>query len=145
MLKRALIYGGLTAAGVFAWSMLEFMLGWHTTNREVGAVTGFVGLIFPLVLIPLSIRAARRDGAARFGGGFLQGAATSAVFAVLGAVLIWAYYAFINREFLTQSAQASAPMTMQSQVILVLVSSLVMGLIVSAVAAAVMRRGPAAA
>lgn len=142
MTKRALIYGIAAAAGVALWSMIEYWLGFHTTRADVGRYTGFIGTIFPLLGIVLAIRAARtaHGGALSFGDGFRQGLGVTLVVALLGAVTIWLYFTVVNPGFLASAAAQGTPGTAGGQALLVLVSSLVMGLIISAIAAAALRR-----
>jgi len=140
-MRRALAYGGAAAGGVAAWSLLEFALGFHTTQAEVGRYTGFVGLVFPVIAIILALRAARR---ARGGLTFVQGVAdgmrATVVFAVFGTVFLWLYYAAVNPGFFGQMAARGERITLGEQLATVLLSSLLLGLVISLVAAALLRR-----
>lgn len=140
MITRALVYGLAAAAGVFAWTMLEYLLGFHTSRAEIGRYSGFVGLIFPIIAILLGIAAARRARGGRigFGEAFVQGAAISVVISALGAVSIWLYLTLINPGFLASPAGQSE--TLSGQVIAVLGGGLLFGGLVSLAAAAAMRR-----
>lgn len=164
MLKRALIYGGLIVLAGAAWTMIEFSLGWHTADVDPNRPTGYVPLLFPVIGIVLAIRAAKHDqtGAFSFGDGFKQGLAVAAVAAVLGAVFAYLYGAVINPEFgerLVEATRADlerrnfgareiesalAPARAMSsppaQALASAFGSVLIGLVISAVAAAIMRR-----
>ena len=141
MMRRALGFGLLAAGGAAAWTLIEYALGFHTTRLDVGRYTGFFGLVFPVVAIVLALRAARRArGGLSFMQGVGEGLAVTGVFAVLGVVFLWLYYAVVNPGFFADTAQRGEPVTLASQLVVVVVSSLVMGLVISLVAAALLRR-----
>lgn len=140
MVMRAFVYGLAAAAGVSAWTMIEYLLGFHTVHAEVGRYSGFVGLLFPIAAIVLGIAAARRarGGLIGFGEAFAQGAAISVVSSALGAVSIWLYLTVINPGFLASPAGQGA--TLSGQIMAVLGGGLLFGGLVSLAAAAAMRR-----
>ena len=145
MRQRALMFGLLAAGGAAAWTLIEYALGFHTTRLDVGRYTGFVGLVFPIVAIVLALRAARRArGGLSFAQGLVEGLAVTAVFAVLGTVFLWLYYKGVNPGFFADMARRGEPVTLAGQLAVAAVSSLVMGLLISAVAAALLRRPPQA-
>jgi hypothetical protein len=141
MMRRALIYGLLAGGGAAAWTMAEFMLGFHTTRADVGRYTGFVGLVFPVAAIILGVRQARRaKGGLSFVQGLTEGLAMTGVFAALGCLFLWLYYAAVNPGFFEQMAARGQTVTLGGQLATVLVSSLVLGLLISLLAAALLRR-----
>jgi len=166
MLKRALIYGALIAILGAAWTLIEYALGFHGENIETGQFSGFVALLFPIVGIVLAIRAAKRadPGPFGFGDGFKQGALTTVVAAALGAVFFYLYGSVINpdyaettlayarsqleeqgftgRELENALAGARAMSSPIAQALTAAVGGVIVGLIISAIAAAVMRRKP---
>jgi hypothetical protein len=145
MMRRALVFGLLAAGGVAAWTLVEFALGFHTTRLEVGRYTGFVGLLFPVLAVVLALRSARRArGSLGFGQGLLEGLAVTAMFAVLGGVFLWLYYAVVNPGFFADMAARGEPVSLAGQLVVAVTSSLVLGLVVSLVAAALLRRRPEA-
>lgn len=145
MIRRALLFGALAAGGAFAWTLIEFLLGWHTVRADVGRWTGFAGLVFPVAAIVLALRSSRaaHGGRLPFGRGLAEGTAVSAVAGVLGAALFWVYYARVNPGFLEDARARGEPVSLEGQLALVLASSLVLGALVSLVVTAVLRRrGP---
>lgn len=143
MISRALRYGGLIALAVALWTLLEFALGFHGPRAEVGRYTGFLAIAFPVAGISLALREERRSrgGELSFLQGLALGTATAAVLSVLGAAFIWGYFVFINPEF-EAAGRAAEPM---EQAALLLASSFVAGVIISAVAALALRGGSARA
>lgn len=146
MLKRALVFGLLAAAGGAVWTLGEFALGLHTTDLETGRYTGFGALVFPILGIVLAIRAGRRarGGRSTFTQAFADGAGVTVVQALAGAAFFQAYFTAINPGFFDALAAAGQKSSASEQVVILLVSSLIAGLIISAIAAAVMRTRPAA-
>lgn len=163
MLRRALIYGGLIA---LAGAVLTF--GMDAAGLEADPASsqllGLVGLLFPIIGIVLAIRSAKNadPGPFSFGDGFKQGALVSLVAAVLAAVFTYLYVTAVNPDYLdavraateaqlrergltgpefeqAQSLQAgmSTPGAVSS---IGFMTQLILGLIVSAVAAAILRR-----
>ena len=159
MWKRALIYGAAIAiAGVLLLVLMD------AAGLEGNQSVGYLSLLFPIVGIVLAIRSAKRaeTGEFTFGDGFKEGAAVSFIAALLGAVLTYLYLNSINPGYLdavreATSAQLDAQgitgrereqmeamtsgMTSPGALSgITAVTNFVFGLIVSAVAAAIMRR-----
>ncbi len=152
------------ALATAAWTLLEHALGFRGENLEAGQYTGYVPLLFPIIGIVMAIRSAKRDdpGPFSFGDGFKQGLGVTAVSAVLGAVFFYIYVTAINPDFsqtlraaaeaqlrerglsgreLEQAQSLQAGMTSPGALsIFSLLTSVLIGLVISAVAAAVMRR-----
>lgn len=141
MMKRSM-FGAAAAVAVAAWTLLEFMLGFHTTRVEVGRYTGFIGLVFPIVAIAAALRSARTEegGALSFRRGLLEGASVTAVFSLLGAVFLWLYFLAINPGFVETMAAAGSLTTVSEQVTVAFIANLASGLVISLIAAALMRR-----
>lgn len=136
MMRRAFIYGGLAAVLSAAWTLAEYALGLHGRYAEVGRYTGFLALIFPVLAITLALRDARNaHGALTLRSGIVEGMAVSVVLAVLGAVFFWCYFTLINPAFQPTGESIDAG----SQAMIVFVSSLIAGLIISVVASFAMR------
>ena len=137
MLRRALIYGTLAAAGVAAWSLMQFALGWHGSRYDIAAYTAYVALIFPVIAIVLALRAARRErsGVLTFGTGMSEGIAVTVVLTALSAAFFYVYYTSINPGFndrgLVVDPVASA--------LAVVRGSLAAGLIITVVSALALR------
>jgi len=136
MIRRALFFGGLSAAAVAAWTLLELALGFHGPQAEIGRWTGFLSIIFPISAVVLAQRAARRARhGLSFAVGVKEGVAVSVVSSALGAVFFWLYFAVINPSFRVGSI-APSPAT---EALTVLISGLALGLVVSAIAALLLR------
>ena len=159
MLKRALIYG---AAIAIAATALTAVMG--AAGLEGNQAVGYLGLLFPIIGIVLAIRAAKRaeTGEFTFGDGFKQGVLVSLVAALLGALLSYLYLSAVNpgyldavreatraqfeaqglsgRELAQAEQMTSAVATPGAVSGLSAVTSFILGLIISAVAALFMRR-----
>lgn len=140
-MQRAITYGLLAAAGSAAWMLLEFVAGFHTTRPEIGRWTGFGGMLFPIVAIVLVLRATRlAHGGLGFLPGLKAGAVTGLTYAVMGGATVWAYFTWVNPGFQVDGRAVDTA----SQVMLAAVGGLVVCLIVTLIAVAIMRRAPAA-
>jgi hypothetical protein len=159
MWKRALIYGGAVA---LATTALTALMG--ATGQEGNQALGWVGLLFPVVGIVLAIRAAKKEesGEFTFGEGFKEGAAVSLVAALLGAVLSYLYLTAVNPEYLdavreatraqleaqglsgrelAQAQQMAGAISSPASVAVIgAVTTFILGLVISALAALFMRR-----
>lgn len=153
MIARAFLYAGAAAGLAALWTLLEFALGWHGERPEIGRVSGFVGLLFPLVLIPLGVRAEKRSEPASFGWsrGLRFGLITATVFAVAGAAFFFAYHAWINPGFgrlMAEQAPAGQAVAVRAafapaaQAATAAVSGFVVVLLIGAIATAFLRRAP---
>lgn len=163
-MKRALIYGGLVALASVVWLLLEHALGFRGENIETGQYTGYVAMLFPIIGIVMAIWSAKRadPGPFSFGDGFKLGLAVTAVSAVLGAIFFYIYVTALNPDY-AQTLQAATEAQLQKQglsgreleqaqsmqagltspaalSIFSLFGSVLVGLVVSAVVAAIMRR-----
>lgn len=136
MIRRALLYGSLSAAAVAVWTLVELALGFHGPRAEIGRWTGFISVVFPIAAVVLALRASRRDrGGVSWSVGMQEGIAVSVVSSVLGAVFFWLYFTVINPSFRAETVAPSPA----AEAVTVLVSSLALGLIVSAIASLLMR------
>lgn len=163
MLKRALIYGGLVAV---AGAILTFVMGAMglESNQQASQFIGLLGFLFPIVGVVLAIRSAKNadPGPFSFGDGFKQGLLVALVAAVLGAVFTYLYVTAINPGYLDSMREAAnaqlrqqglGPRELQQMeamqsgmtspgavTAIAFFSQLIAGAIISAVAAAIMRR-----
>ncbi len=139
MLKRAMIWGAAAAAGGALWALIEYALGFHTDKPEVGRYTGFIAIIFPIVAIVEALRPDRAEkGGLSFGQGLAQGSAVTLVLAVLGVLFFLIYFSSINPDFLKKAGPQ--PVSMGEQLSLLFISSLIGGIVISLVAAFLLRR-----
>jgi len=136
MIRRALLYGSLSAAAVAVWTLVELAIGFHGPRAEIGRWTGFISVVFPIAAVVLALRASRRDrGGLSWSVGMQEGIAVSVVSSVLGAVFFWLYFTVINPGFRAETVAPSPA----AEAVTVLVSGLALGLIVSAIASLLMR------
>lgn len=138
MLRRVLIHGLLAAAGVAAWTMIEFTLGWHDSRADIGRYTGFIGLLAPIAAISLALLAARRARGGTLGlrEGMAEGSAITAIFAVVAALFYWVYYTRINPGYNDGGTPVDPIATAKG----VFGGSIAAGLLITAVATVVLRR-----
>ncbi len=158
-MRRAFIYGLLIAV---AGAILTFIIG--NLEYETQQLVGWIGLIFPVIGIVLAIRSAKREetGEFTFGDGFKVGAATTVVYALFSGIFAYLYYSMINPEALETAREAvrkqfveqgltgreleqsvamsQGMMTPTGTTILGVVTAIIVGLIISLIAAAFMRR-----
>lgn len=153
MIGRALLYAGGAAGLAALWTLLEFALGWHGERAEIGRISGFVGLLFPLVLIPLGVRAEKRAASGSFGWsrGLRFALIAAAVFAAAGAAFFFAYHSWINPGFGRLMAEQASPAQANAvraafapaaQAATAAVSGFVVVLLIGAIATAFLRRAP---
>jgi len=136
MIRRALLYGSLSAAAVAVWTLVELAIGFHGPRAEIGRWTGFISVVFPIAAVVLALRASRRDrGGLSWSVGMQEGIAVSVVSSVLGAVFFWLYFTVINPGFRAETVAPSPA----AEAVTVLVSGLALGLIVSTIASLLMR------
>lgn len=136
MIRRALLYGSLSAAAVAVWTLVELALGFHGPRAEIGRWTGFISVVFPIAAVVLALRASRRDrGGLSWSVGMQEGIAVSVISSVLGAMFFWLYFTVINPGFRAGTVAPSPA----ADAVTVLVSGVALGLIVSAIASLLMR------
>jgi hypothetical protein len=101
--RSTLLAGLLSGGGAMAWTLFEFTMGWHNEQLDVGATTGFVAIIFPVIAIVWALRRARRaqGGVITWHSALATGLSVSAINAAIGLAFFAAYYTLINPEFLT--------------------------------------------
>lgn len=141
-------YAGIFAgAGAALWTMFEYAMGWHNDNLETGAVTGFVGIIFPTAAILWALRATKlsQGGILTLKQALMCGIAVSAVSAAIGVVFFYFYYSSINPTFLDLMRARGQEVDVTEQLVAVVMGSFIVGILISGVAGLVMRtRGDAA-
>lgn len=140
-------YAGIFAgAGAALWTMFEFAMGWHNEHLEIGAMTGFIAIIFPIAAIIWALRATKRS----FGGqltmkqSLMTGLSISAISAAIGVVFFYAYYTAINPTFIEAMSARGHEVNVTAQLVSVALGSFIFGLLISAVAGYVMRTKGAA-
>jgi len=123
MIPRALVFGLAGVAAAFLWSLLA-----------PAGLAGPGGLLAAILAIALSIQAARRAGGGMiaFDRGLVQGASVTGVMSLAGAVQAW---------LTALSSEGAAGPDRLAEIGAGFAASLVSGLVISVVAALVMRRG----
>jgi len=101
-MKTPLTYGLGIALTAFIWTLIEFFLGWHDEKIAIGLLAG--KLVYVIIAIGLwlaikAVREASTDKALSYGKGVATGCLTS-LFAGLGsAVTCFIYTFWINPGF----------------------------------------------
>ena len=137
MIRRALTYGLLGAAGVAAWTMLEYALGWHESRADVGRYTAWLALLAPVIAIVLGVRAARRQRAEglSFGAGMAEGTAITLVFSVAVTIFYYLYFSIINPGYNDAGATVDPVRTAKAA----LGTSIATGILITIICAAILR------
>jgi hypothetical protein len=140
--RTILLAGLFSGGGAIAWTMFEFAMGWHSEQLDVGAKTGFVAIIFPVIAIVWALRKAQQaaGGAISWRSALATGLAVSAISAAIGFAFFGAYYTLINPEFVAAMRARGTPIDVASQLIAVVLGSVMVGTIITAIATFVMRR-----
>ncbi|MFY9350818.1 MAG: DUF4199 domain-containing protein [Sphingobium sp.] len=142
-LRTTLLAGLLSGGGAMAWTLFEFAMGWHNEHLDVGAKTGFVAVIFPVVAVGWALRRARQagDGQLRWRSALAIGLGVSAISAAIGLAFFAAYYTIINPEFVAAMQARGAAVDVPSQLAAVVMGSLVVGMAITVIATLIMRKG----
>jgi hypothetical protein len=101
-------YGLICGAGVCLWIALEYVLGFHTTHPEIGAYTGLLSNLIPLVTLFLLLRkkrAAIYDGRLSLAAGIFAGAWASFIAALIVYSFLVLYTHFINPTWVDQALE----------------------------------------
>ena len=104
-MKPELKYGLICGVAVCAWIGVSYALGFHTTRPEIGAHTGYLSNLIPLVTLFLLLRARRArvyDGHLSLGAGIGAGVYASFVAALIVYCGLVAYSQFINPAWIYQ-------------------------------------------
>lgn len=140
--RTTILAGLLSGGGAAGWTLVEYAMGWHNERLEIGAITGFVGLVFPILAIVLALGSLRRDA-----GGVLSwrtalpaGLAISAISAAIGFAFFRTYYSIINPQFVTAMRARGQAVDVDAQLAAVVAGSFVVGLLITVTTAMIMRR-----
>lgn len=145
--SRVTIYAGLlSGGGAMLWTLFEYAMGWHNEHLEIGARTGFVAIIFPILGIVWALREVRREagGMLKMRPALAAGFMVSAISAAIGLIFFAAYFVLINPEFLAAMRSRGQAVDITSQLAAVVAGSLVGGMLITLVTALVMRKGATA-
>jgi len=101
-MRRDIIYGLATGAGMCLWTLLEFALGLHSTRIDIGAYSGYFATLVPFVALWLLLRKTQEEFGPLFD--LRRGLAAGIVCAFVGAVVLYiflvAYNLYINPAWL---------------------------------------------
>ncbi len=157
-------FGVLTAAGLAAWTLLAWKLGWHDrdfTNAQHGKK--IAGGVFALGLwLAVRERRARQDGWVNFGEGFQTGVIVCAIAAFLNGAFLALYSRVLNPGWLQRAwewqkagliaagakeselgrpeAIANASQRIEFQMLLDPIGKVMVGMILATAIAALLRR-----
>lgn len=101
-------YGLVCGIAVCLWIALEYALGLHTTRPDIGAYTGLVSNLIPLVALYLLLqkkRAAVYDGRLSLGAGIRAGVVMSFVASLLVYCCLVSYTHFINPTWIDHALE----------------------------------------
>jgi phosphoribulokinase len=160
-------YGVITGLSVCCWVMIEYMLGFHTTEMEIGSYTNFVALIIPVVTLYLGIKEKRDSspkGEITISKGVYTGVVISLISALITTIFMFLYYNYINPNFISigiafqkqkliergkSEAQIAAQINqikemfqVSYQLIFVILSSIGTGVTISLAISALLKRSP---
>jgi hypothetical protein len=166
-MKTPIKFGLISAVAVSTWVLLEYLLGFHTTRYELGQYTGFGAAIFPVACTWVALTRLRAAaGALTFGRGLAAGAVVAAISSAGTGLFMVVYYRFINPGWLatmrareTAAGQAAdrspeqlnahleslAAAASPAGILMVMIGSFLIGLLIAAIIALVLRRPPARA
>lgn len=143
-INRTTTFAGIFgAAGAALWTLFEFAMGWHGPRLEIGAMTGFIGVLFPLAALIWALRRNKVElgGRLSLAQAMLCGLSVSLINAAIGIIFFYFYFTVINPGFMIAMASRGQPVELSSQLASVAIGSLAFGLVVSLSAGLIMRRG----
>lgn len=136
------VRAGLVAGiGTASWTMFEYLMGWHGERMDIGAITGFVGLIFPVGAILWALRTTKRESGGRLSirQALICGLSVSLILAAVGIAFYLLYYGVINPGFIARLRASGVETSTASQLITVAGGSLVMGMLIALLGGLAMR------
>ena len=153
MTKIPIIYGTLISLGIFIWVLVMFSLGYYGDQKSEMSSLDYLSIIVPVLGFYIGIKAERsnKNGILTFGNGFIIGLYITIVYAILSTLLFLIYYKFIDIDSLKFAAKyygmEDDPINkvMLMDLGVQLVSSLVMGLILSVVFSLTLKKNAATA
>lgn len=102
-----IVYGIVCGVAVSAWTMIEYLLGFHTTSPEIGQYSGFVSIIFPVVFIYYALH--EKQAATGVSLPLLDGINTGFRIAFFSALVVtlflFIYSTYINPEWITTAME----------------------------------------
>jgi hypothetical protein len=154
MTKIELKYGALYALATLFWISLEYLIGLHSTYIELHPFASFLFLFVAIAIIYQGIKARKefQDGQITYGQAFLSGVYITIVAVLLSPLTNYIFHSFINPDFfnamiamsveqmrLTED-MARAHFNLRRYTQLNIVFGLISGVVISSLAALVVRR-----
>ena len=107
-MKIEIKYGVISGAGVCAWVLVEYFLGFHNEHLAIGKITGYLATVIPVVALFRALKEKReqqRDGDLATGDGIRSGLVISAIAAVITTPFFWAYKHVINPGWMEKALE----------------------------------------
>ncbi len=101
-------YGVISGAGVCAWVLAEYLLGFHNQHLAIGKFTGYLATVIPVVVLYRALKEKRDrqpDGDLATDDGIKAGLVISAIAGVITTAFFWAYKHFINPGWLDRALE----------------------------------------
>jgi len=139
--RTTVIAGMFAGVATALWTLFEFAMGWHGPKIEIGAKTGFVGIVFPLIAIIWALRQTKTEcgGVLSLRQALRVGLSISLILSAVGVVFYQIYYTAINPEFLSRMQASGTPADTVIQLVTVVVGSICFSLVVALIGGLVMR------
>ena len=102
MLKAEFKYGIITGIGISLWILLEFLLGFHTNNIDMGEYSTYFVVLVPLLTLYLGIKEKRdkwNKGQISFNSGIKTGLMISLIGTVIIATFLIIYFNYLNPDY----------------------------------------------
>ena len=99
MMKTELIYGIAAGLGISLWVFIEFLLGLHDKHLEIGQFTGYLSTIIPIACIYLGLKEKRGQLSPEtltLQQGLTTGLIVSLISGIITTAFFLLYYHFIN-------------------------------------------------
>ena len=166
-MSTTFLYALILAIGQIVLALVGFFLGYQTDKINSGAWYGFMPLLLSIAVLWLGIRAVREEDSGKyltFGKGVGTGLMVSLYAGLIGAVYTYVHFTFVNPNFADYLIEASrvkwAAAGMRDsqmeagekgvrmftkpviQSVFGLVITVVLGLIISLVSAAILKKNP---
>ena len=107
-MKIEIKYGVISGAGVCAWVLAEFVLGFHNEHLAIGKITGYLATVIPVVALFRALKEKRDqqpDDDLATGDGIKAGLVISAIAGVITTTFLWTYNNFINPGLMARALE----------------------------------------
>jgi hypothetical protein len=166
-MSTTLLYALIMAIGQIVLTLIGFFLGYQTDKINQGTWFGFVPLVYAIVIYWLAIKAVREEDAGKYltyGKGVGTGVMIAVYSGLIGSIYAYVHFTFVNPNFIDYLIEASrvkwvavnmsdaqmegAEKGMRMftkpiiQSVFGFVATIVMGLIISLIMAAILKRNP---